>query len=114
MSPFAVPWVNFFHIVSPWTPSDDIFKRFVEKTAGVVAGYQIEEMDDPKAGAVFTVWKDAASRDAYMKSSAIKAEVVGAGAVGEGVGVKDVWTITGGVEVGDFEVELARFRVPVE
>ena len=56
-------------------PSEALFKKFLETTKGVVAAYQIEEIDNPQAGAVFTVWKDAASRDAYMKSSPVKAEV---------------------------------------
>jgi hypothetical protein len=41
--------------------------------------------------------------------AAIEAEIVGAGAPGEGVGEDEV-----GVEVGDFEVELAGAGVPVE
>ncbi len=46
--------------------------------------------------------------------AAVEAEVVGAGAVGEGVGVEDVWAVAVGVEVGNFEVELAGLGVPVE
>ncbi len=46
--------------------------------------------------------------------AAVEAEVVGAGAVGEGVGVEDVRALAVGVEVGDLEVELAGFGVPVE
>ena len=51
---------------------------------------------------------------AFGDLAAVEAEVVGAGAVGEGVGVEEVRAVASGVEVGDFEVELAGFGVPVE
>ena len=46
---------------------------------------------------------------AFGGLATVEAEVVGAGAVGEGVSVEEV-----GIEARDFEVELAGFGVPVE
>jgi hypothetical protein len=55
--------------------NDDLFKRFIDTTSGVVAAYQLETPDDPNGGAVFTVWQDEAARDAYMSSHPLKGEV---------------------------------------
>src|ERR1700733_1858902 len=46
--------------------------------------------------------------------AAVEAEIVGAGAVGQGMGVEEVRTIAGGVEVGNLEIKLASLRVPVQ
>ncbi len=54
---------------------DDLFKRFIETTKGVVASYQLETPGDPTGNAVFTVWQDEAARDAYLASSQVKPEV---------------------------------------
>ena len=54
---------------------DELFRRFIATTAGVVASYQLEAPGDPNGAAVFTVWQDEKSRDAYMAASSIKAEV---------------------------------------
>ena len=53
---------------------EELLKRFVATTAGVVASYQLETPGDPNGTAVFTVWQDEKVRDAYMKSS-LKGEV---------------------------------------
>ena len=55
-----------------------------------------------------------ANDDSFGNLAAIEAEVVGAGAVGEGVGVEEVLAVAVGVKVRDLEVELAGFGVPVE
>ena len=54
---------------------DDLFKRFIDTTSGVAASYQLETPGDPNGAAVFTVWQDEKSRDAYMNSSPVKPEV---------------------------------------
>lgn len=54
---------------------NELFKRFIKDTAGVVASYQLQSTDSPDEVAVFTVWQDAKSRDAYMASSPIKKDV---------------------------------------
>ncbi len=46
--------------------------------------------------------------------AAVEEEVVGAGSVGEGVGIEEVGASAVGVEVRDLEVELAGLGIPVE
>jgi hypothetical protein len=52
--------------------------------------------------------------DAFGDLAAVEPEIVGARAVRQGVGVDEVRAVAGGVEVRDFEVELAGACVPVE
>ena len=54
-----------------------------------------------------------ADDDAFGDLAAVEAEVVGAGAVGQGVGVEEVVAAAARVD-GNLEVELAGFGVPVE
>ena len=54
--------------------NDDLFKRFIAATPGVLAAYQLEIADDPNGAAVFTVWQDEKARDDYM-ASPFKGEV---------------------------------------
>jgi quinol monooxygenase YgiN len=53
---------------------DEMFKKFVATTPGVVRSYQLQSPDNPNDVAVFTVWQDEKARDAF-NSSAQRAEV---------------------------------------
>jgi heme-degrading monooxygenase HmoA len=48
---------------------DEMFKKFIAKTPGVVASYQLQSSDNPNDVAVFTVWEDEKARAAFNASS---------------------------------------------
>ena len=50
---------------APDAEGDELFKRFVKETPGVLHAYQLERLG---AGAAFTVWESQEARDAYMQS----------------------------------------------
>ena len=84
-----------------------------EPTSAGSCGGGAEEpvgLDQEDLGAGALEVDDFAARDL----AAVEAQVVGAGAVGEGVDVEDVRALAVGVEVSDLEVELAGLGVPVE
>lgn len=45
---------------------DELFRRFVKDTPGVLHAYQLESAT---GGATVTIWESQAARDAYMASS---------------------------------------------
>lgn len=45
---------------------DELFRRFVRDTPGVLHAYQLENAE---GGATVTVWESQAARDAYMKTT---------------------------------------------
>jgi hypothetical protein len=45
---------------------DELFRRFVKDTPGVLHAYQLESST---GGATVTIWESQAARDAYMASS---------------------------------------------
>ena len=53
---------------------DEMFKKFIANTGGVVASYQLQSADNPDEVAVFTVWEDEKARDAF-NTSAQRSEV---------------------------------------
>lgn len=48
---------------------DEMFKKFIANTPGVVASYQLQSPDNPSDVAVFTVWEDEKARAAFNASS---------------------------------------------
>lgn len=48
---------------------DEMFKAFIANTRGVVASYQLQSADNPNDVAVFTVWEDEKSREAFNASA---------------------------------------------
>lgn len=47
---------------------DEMFKKFISNTKGVVASYQLQSPDNPNDLGVFTVWEDDKAREAFNAS----------------------------------------------
>lgn len=48
---------------------DEMFKKFIATTPGLVASYQLQSPDNPSEINVFTVWEDEKAREAFNASS---------------------------------------------
>jgi heme-degrading monooxygenase HmoA len=60
---------------------DELFRKFISSTGGVVASYQLKSLDNPDYAAVFTVWEDEKAREAFNASTQRAEEAISIGAV---------------------------------